>query len=87
MYRSGQMTADGFRETIERYHIKTVVNLQHEDPDPMLSDHWLGKPDYPRKRTLQRTRCDLQVAHAGYFAPGNTLTTEPPAVKDWLRDS
>ena len=34
IYRSGQMTADGFRDAIERYRIKTVVNLQHEDPDP-----------------------------------------------------
>ena len=43
LYRSGQMTAAGFRETIERYNIKTVVNLQHEQPDPLLPENWLGK--------------------------------------------
>src|SRR5688572_32534802 len=43
LYRSGQMTAAGFRETVERYDIKTVVNLQHEQPDPLLPEHWLGK--------------------------------------------
>ena len=42
-YRSGQMTAAGFREAITRYHIKTVVNLQHEEPDPLLAEYWLGK--------------------------------------------
>jgi tyrosine-protein phosphatase SIW14 len=35
-YRCGQLTAEGFREAIHRYGIKTVVNLQDEDPDPLL---------------------------------------------------
>src|SRR5688572_14674544 len=29
IYRSGQMTASGFRDAVDRYHIKTVINLQH----------------------------------------------------------
>jgi protein tyrosine/serine phosphatase len=31
VYRSGQMTADGFREAIRRYGIKTVINLQDDE--------------------------------------------------------
>src|SRR5438067_9458682 len=46
-YRSGQMTAAGFRETIDRHGIKTVINLQNEDPDPLLRDRWFGKPYLP----------------------------------------
>jgi len=34
VYRSGAMLADGFRETFERYKIRTVINLQNEAPDP-----------------------------------------------------
>lgn len=34
LYRSGAMLADGFREAIERYQIRTVINLQNEAPDP-----------------------------------------------------
>ena len=41
-YRSGQMTAPGFREVVARYGIKTVINLQNEDKNPQLLDHWLG---------------------------------------------
>src|ERR1044072_2360129 len=43
VYRSGQMIASGFRETIDRYHMMTVVALQHEEPDPLLVDRWMGK--------------------------------------------
>ena len=44
-YRCGQLTADGFRETIPRYGIRTVINLQHEATDPMLPDsYYRSKP-------------------------------------------
>jgi tyrosine-protein phosphatase SIW14 len=33
LYRSGQMTADGFREAIQKYGIRTVLNLQSSDDD------------------------------------------------------
>ncbi len=41
-YRSGQMTAAGLREIVARKGIKTVINLQHEEPDPLLLDRWMG---------------------------------------------
>ena len=34
LYRSGEMTAAGFREAVALYHIRTIVNLQDEYPDP-----------------------------------------------------
>lgn len=33
-YRSGQMTAEGFADAVERYHIRTILNVQDEFPDP-----------------------------------------------------
>jgi tyrosine-protein phosphatase SIW14 len=36
VYRSGQMTADGFTDAISRHHIRTVINLQDDNPDPDL---------------------------------------------------
>ena len=41
-YRSGEMTATGFRETAARYHLRTIVNLQDEYPDPDLFENYLG---------------------------------------------
>lgn len=36
LYRSGQLTADGFRDAVQRYRIRTIVNVQDEVPDPTL---------------------------------------------------
>jgi protein tyrosine/serine phosphatase len=42
LYRSGQFTADGLRQIIGTYGIKTVVNLQHENADPLMPHGWMG---------------------------------------------
>jgi protein-tyrosine phosphatase len=42
VYRSGSMTAAGFREAIAKYKIRTVVNLQEEAPDPDLPVDFFG---------------------------------------------
>jgi tyrosine-protein phosphatase SIW14 len=34
LYRCGQLTADGFADAITHYHIRTVINVQDEYPDP-----------------------------------------------------
>lgn len=36
LYRSGQLTADGFRDAVQRFGIRTIVNCQNEFPDPDL---------------------------------------------------
>lgn len=34
VYRSGQMTAEGFREAVARYKIRTIINVQDDYPNP-----------------------------------------------------
>jgi tyrosine-protein phosphatase SIW14 len=36
VYRSGCLTADGFRDAIRKYGIKTVITFWDENPDPTL---------------------------------------------------
>jgi hypothetical protein len=36
VYRSGEMTVDGFTDAVRRYGLRTVINLQDEYPDPDL---------------------------------------------------
>ena len=44
VYRSGQLTADGFADACTRYGIRTVVNLQDEYPDPEVArSFWSGR--------------------------------------------
>ena len=42
-YRSGQMTAEGFTETVRRLGIRTIINVQDDVPDPSLRQGWRGK--------------------------------------------
>ena len=47
-YRCGQLTADGFREAIQKYKIRTVINLQDENPDPQLpKSYYQPHPSLP----------------------------------------
>lgn len=41
-YRSGEMTAAGFREAHAQLHFRTIVNLQDEYPDPDVSECYFG---------------------------------------------
>lgn len=36
VYRSGQMTAEGFTDAVRAYGIRTVLNLQEDNTDPKL---------------------------------------------------
>jgi protein tyrosine phosphatase (PTP) superfamily phosphohydrolase (DUF442 family) len=41
VYRSGQMTAEGFADAVRRLGIKTIINVQDDFPDPDIShSYW-----------------------------------------------
>jgi protein-tyrosine phosphatase len=43
-YRAGQMTAGGLAETVEKLHIKLILNVQDDFPDPDLYESfWSGR--------------------------------------------
>jgi tyrosine-protein phosphatase SIW14 len=37
VYRSGQMTAEGFTDAVQRYGLRTIINVQDEYPDPSIA--------------------------------------------------
>ncbi len=42
VYRSGQMTADGFADAVAEFHLRTIINLQDEYPDPEIRLYAVG---------------------------------------------
>ena len=84
-YRSGQMNAAGFRDAIERFKIKTVLNLQHENPDPHLPDKWLGKPVIHEKELCEQLNVRYVLLTPDILPTPNDLTKEPPAVTEFLK--
>ena len=51
-YRSGQLTAEGFREAHRKYGFKTVINLQEEARDPLIPVKAFGKPAVRQSQVL-----------------------------------
>jgi hypothetical protein len=84
VYRSGQMTEAGFREAVEKYGIRTVVNLQHEQPDPMLIDRWMGRPTLRESELCEQLGVRYVLLKPDILPPDNTLDTPPPVVAEWL---
>jgi protein tyrosine phosphatase (PTP) superfamily phosphohydrolase (DUF442 family) len=54
LYRSGQMTADGFAEAVRRYHFRTIINLQDEWPNPDISQCYFGCGTVPEREMCER---------------------------------
>src|SRR5437868_1739228 len=83
-YRSGQMTAPGFREVVARYGIKTVINLQNEDKNPQLLDHWLGKPVIGEMELCEQLGVKYHLLEPDILPEPNRLDKRPPVVDDYL---
>lgn len=85
LYRSGQMTVAGFRDVIERFKIKTIINLQHEEPDPFLTDHWLGRGKIPESELCRQLGVKYVLLTPDLLPPDNRLDSIPPSVDEFLK--
>jgi protein tyrosine phosphatase (PTP) superfamily phosphohydrolase (DUF442 family) len=54
LYRSGQLTADGFEDTVRRLGIRTVVNVQDDFPDPDVQLHFWTNCTIPESALCAR---------------------------------
>ena len=92
-YRSGQLTADGFRDAFRRYGIKTVVNLQQEARDPFVPDSFWDHPTsyLPGPGTLESEVCEASGVEYVSLDGGvlETLADDggsrPKLIDDFLR--
>ncbi len=64
VYRCGQLTKAGFEEVIQRYGIRTLINLQDEDPDPNLG-HGLKESEFCRQMGVQYVYLPPQLVPEG----------------------
>jgi protein tyrosine/serine phosphatase len=84
LYRSGQMTAEGFRDAVHSLGIKTVVNVQDDFPDPDLDQ------GYWDRRTVKETALCRELGVKYVFlspdlAPNRCDPRARPEVLDqWL---
>jgi hypothetical protein len=57
LYRSGQMTADGFRDAVARYGVRTIINCQNEDGLNDFSDPKLPVSFWDRRTVRESDVC------------------------------
>lgn len=81
LYRSGQMTAEGFADAVKRYGIRTVINVQDDVPDPVLRKGWLDFGRINEKALCQQLGVSY-VNLAPDLKPRNTPGGPRPEVID-----
>lgn len=64
MYRCGQLTKDGFKETFTRLGIRTLINLQDEDPNPSLG-HGLSEAELCKQLGVNYVYLPPQLVQEG----------------------
>src|SRR6266851_5826214 len=84
VYRSGQMTASGFEEAVDRYQIRTIINLQDEFTDPDIA---LG---YFTRQTIKESELCRQLGVRYVFLGPDLISRKrvphdrPPAIDRFL---
>jgi protein tyrosine/serine phosphatase len=85
LYRCGQLNAAGFAEAFDRFSIKTVVNLQEENRDPMLPVRWQGKPTVRESEVCKAHGVKYVVLDGGVLDhPGQDPGSRPKVIDDFL---
>ncbi len=77
VYRSGQMTARGLADAVARYHVRTVLNVQDDYPDPDVDLHFWGGGTL-KERELCR-RLGVRYVHLAptWSSPGRSPGSGP----------
>ncbi len=84
VYRSGQMTADGFADAFNRLGIRTVINVQDDFPDPELDLSFFN-----RKTVRESEWCANHGVRYVALAPQlisrrRVGTSQPPVIEEFL---
>jgi hypothetical protein len=85
MYRCGQLTVAGFKDAVEHYKLKSIVNLQDDYPDPDVYKTFWDRSTISEKKVCE----DLGVKYL-FISPDLRPRPEvrqkrPRAVEDFLK--
>jgi len=83
VYRSGQLTAAGFADAVRGLHLRTVINVQDDYPDPDLNRSYLDRRGV-RESDLCRELGVRYVFIAPDLVPRHELARRRPEAIDRL---
>jgi protein tyrosine phosphatase (PTP) superfamily phosphohydrolase (DUF442 family) len=84
-YRSGCLTADGFRDAIRKHHIKTVISFWDENPDPTLRNSRFDSRSIKESELCQSLGVDYKFIYVELL-PETRFGKEPMrAIDEFLK--
>jgi len=84
LYRSGEMTADGFREAVDRYHLRTIINLQDEYRDPELFQSYFSTKRIKESELCRALGIQYVYIPPDLLSPRELATRAPKAIDQFL---
>ena len=84
VYRSGCLSADGFRDFIRSHQIKTVINLWDESPDPVLHPNRFSRAEIKESELCQELGVQFKFIYVELLPDHQVGKERPKAIDDFL---
>src|SRR5260221_1982655 len=84
LYRSGQMTADGFADAIRSLGIRTVINVQNEFPDPDLRRSFLDASTIRESELCRQLDVRYVLLEPDLVSPSTVPPNRPKVIDQYL---
>jgi protein tyrosine/serine phosphatase len=84
VYRSGQMTAEGFTDMVERYGIRVIVNVQDDVPDPDLQMSFWNRATIKESELCRRLGVRYIHLAPDLVAPQDSPEQHPHVIDEFL---
>src|SRR5262249_53308054 len=84
LYRSGQMTADGFEQAVRDLGIRTVINVQNEIPDPDLRCSFLDGDTVSEQDLCRRLGVRYVLLEPDLVPPSSVPPNRPQVIEPFL---
>lgn len=85
VYRSGCLTADGFREFIVKNKIKTVINLMEENPDPVLHANRFSRSETKESTLCKELGVTFKFLYVELLPEDQTGKVKPKAIDEFFQ--
>lgn len=84
LYRSGCMSADGFRDAIQKLGIKTVISFWDEDPDPTLYANRFSHVSIKESELCKSMGVNYRFIYVQLINDDRAGKDRPTAIDDFL---
>ena len=86
LYRSGQLTQDGFVDAVRRYNIKTVINLQEEPgfKDPAVYKNYFNHSTIAESQLCKKLGVRYEQISLDLHPPRQFPSKRPKAIQQYL---